>query len=165
MSERKRSYEWGDARQVAKAAMENNGLDFVRMFTTGEVPIPPIASTLDYTMKRADKGEVVFSCIPQEFHYNPIGTVHGGLAATLLDSAMACAVHTTLPQGMAYTTLELKINYLRAMTVKTGEIDCVGRVIHSGRQQAVAEGWIVDAAGKRIAHGTTTCLIYKIPAA
>jgi uncharacterized protein (TIGR00369 family) len=107
------------------------------------------------------EGRVVFTCLPQEWHYNPIGSVHGGIAATLLDSAMGCAIHTTLPQGVGYGTLELSLNYIRSMTMKTGEVQVIGEVIHAGRQTATAQAKLVDGDGKLYAHGTTTCIILR----
>src|SRR5690606_33755904 len=105
----------------------------------------------------------VFVCEPGEFHYNPIGSIHGGLAATLLDSAMGCAVHSTLPAGVGYTTLEIKVNYMRPLRIERGEVRCEGRVIHRGGRTAVADGRVVDADGKAYAHATTTCLILDGP--
>jgi len=103
----------------------------------------------------------VFAVTPQEFHYNPIGVVHGGLAATLLDSAMGCAVHSTLPAGVGYTTLEFKVNFARAITGDTGRVVCEGNLIHRGRTVATAEGRVIaEDTGKLLAHGTTTCLLF-----
>src|SRR5919107_950866 len=104
---------------------------------------------------------VVLGATPGPQHFNPIGTVHGGLAATLLDSAMGCAVHTTLPAGAGYTTLEIKVNYVRALTAGTGGVRCEARVIHVGGRTATAEGKVLDAAGKLYAHATTTCIIFR----
>jgi uncharacterized protein (TIGR00369 family) len=96
---------------------------------------------------------------PSEYHFNPIGSVHGGVTATILDSAMACAIHSKLPQGTAYTTLEIKVNYIRPIIIETGRLTCVGEVIHMGRRMATAEGKLYDAAGKLYAHATTTCMV------
>jgi uncharacterized protein (TIGR00369 family) len=108
-----------------------------------------------------EEGRAVFACEPAEYHYNPLGVVHGGLAATLLDSAMGCAVHSTLPVGVSYTTIEIKVNYLRALTSETGAVRAEGRVIKVGGRVAIAEGRVVDEAGNLYAHGTTTCLILR----
>src|SRR5436305_4613512 len=113
----------------------------------GEFPPPPIAVTMGFTILEVDFGRAVFGAVPAEFHYNPIGVVHGGLAATLLDSAMGCAVHSTLPIGVGYTTLEIKVNYLRALTSATGMIRAEGRLIKVGGRVAIAEGRITDTAG------------------
>jgi uncharacterized protein (TIGR00369 family) len=108
-----------------------------------------------------DHGRAIFEMTPGPQHYNPIGTVHGGVALTLLDSAMGCAVHTTLEAGVGYTTLEVKTNFVRAITADTGLIRCEGTVVHSGSRIATAEGRLTDAAGRLLAHGTTTCLIIR----
>ncbi len=112
-------------------------------------------------VSEVSEGRVIFTCVPHEWHYNPIGVVHGGLAATLLDSAMGCCVQTMLPMGVGYTTLELSVNYIRAMTLKTGEVRAIAEIIHSGRQTATAQAKILDADSKLYAHGTTTCLILR----
>ena len=127
----------------------------------GELPRPPISSLMDFGLGEVEFGRAVFEVVPAEFHYNPIGVVHGGLAATLLDSAMGCAVHTTLPAGVGYTTLEIKVNYLRPLTTETGHVRAEGRVIHSGGRTATADGKVVDMNGKLYAHGTTTCMIFR----
>jgi uncharacterized protein (TIGR00369 family) len=116
---------------------------------------------MDIRLIQATKGRAVFRGVPQEFHYNPLGSVHGGYGATLLDSAMGCAVHSTLDAGDTYTTLEFKINFLRAMTDETGEVRGIGTVVHAGRTTAIAEGRIEDAEGKLYAFATTTCQIKR----
>ena len=116
---------------------------------------------MDFDIVEAGEGRAVFAVDPQEFHYNPIGMVHGGLPATLLDSAMGCAVHTLLPEGRGYTTLELKVNFVRALRTDTGRVRAIGRVIDIGGKVATAEGTIVDGAGKLYAHATTTCLLFS----
>lgn len=142
---------------------ELSGLEFLRKLISGELPHAPISATLGFTLAEAEKGLVVFTGTPSFDHYNPLGGVHGGYTATLLDSCMACAVHTTLEAGYAYTTLEIKINYVRAISDKTGPLRAEGKVINAGRQIATAEGRLVDASGKLYAHGTTTCMIFKLP--
>lgn len=127
----------------------------------GKWPRPPIARLMDIVLTEVQRGRAVFTGTPQEFHYNPLGTVHGGYAATLLDSAMGCSVHTTLAAGDTYTTLELKINYLRALTHETGEVRGIGTVINEGRTTVLAEGRVEDAAGKLYAFATTTCLVRR----
>lgn len=139
-----------------------SGLDFVRGIMDGTVPAAPIARTLDYTLVDVEKGRVVFAGTPGFDSYNPIGSVHGGWFGTLLDSCMACAVQTMLPAGRGYTTLEYKINILRAATVDSGEIRAEGTAIHVGRRTATAEGRMVDAAGRIFATGTTTCLVFDL---
>jgi uncharacterized protein (TIGR00369 family) len=136
-----------------------SGLDFLRGMVAGRYPHAPITATLGFRLTEADPGRVVFTGTPQLKHYNPIGTVHGGYAATLLDSCMACAVHTHLQAGQGYTTVEFKVNLVRPMTAETGEVRAEGRTVNVGRQLATAEGYLYDAAGTLLAHGTTTCII------
>jgi len=125
----------------------------------GEVPPAPIGQTMGFRLVEVEPGRVIFAVEPAEFHYNPIGVVHGGLALALLDSAMGCAVHSTLDGGVAYTTLEVKANFVRPLTADTGPVRCTGTVVHRGRTVATAEGRVVDARGKLYAHGTSTLLI------
>ncbi len=116
---------------------------------------------MGFEFHEIEEGRVVFECIPAEYHYNPIGAVHGGLACTLADSAMGCAVHTMLPAGVGYTTLEIKTNLLRPITVETGRLLCEGKTVHVGRSAAVAEARLTDEAGKLYAHATTTCMVFE----
>jgi uncharacterized protein (TIGR00369 family) len=145
---------------LAERAREMDGLSFVRALLEGELPPAPIAVLLGFAPVEAGPGRVVFKLEPGERHHNPIGSVHGGVAATLLDSAMGCAVHTTLPAGTGYTTLELKVNFVRAVTARTGPLRCEGAVVHGGGKVATAEGriWELDS-GRLVAHGTCTCLL------
>ena len=126
----------------------------------GKLPHPPIMDTLDYALEEIEAGRTVFSLVPQEFHYNPIGVVHGGVAATLLDTAMACAVHSVLPAGSGYTTLELKVNFVRGLTVHSGRVRAEGTLIHMGHRVATAEGRLTAEDGRLYAHATTTCMIF-----
>ena len=157
--DRTRTVTWQDPAGVGKARLTMSGAAFLRAIAERKLPPPPIANLMDFEMVEVGEGRVVFSVVPQEFHYNPIGVVHGGLAATLLDSAMGCAIHSRLPEGRAYTTLELKVNFVRAMTRDTGRVQGIGKVIHLGGKVATAEGSLVDGAGKLYAHATTTCLL------
>ncbi|MBE7528920.1 MAG: PaaI family thioesterase [Chloroflexi bacterium] len=157
---RSRLIEWQDPQLTAVKATQMNGLDFFRAWQTGEVPAPPIGVLLNFWLKEVADGRIVFTMQPKEYHFNPIGAVHGGVIATILDSAMSCAVHTKLPVGGGYTTLEIKVNYIRPITTQTGQLDCVGDVIHLGRRMATAEGNLVDAAEKLYAHGTATCMVF-----
>jgi uncharacterized protein (TIGR00369 family) len=137
-----------------------SGLDYLRALQRGELPAAPIAVTLGMTIEEVEEARVVFAAEPGEQHYNPIGSVHGGLLATLLDSVMGCAVHTTLPAGTRYTTLEIKVNFVRAVTLDTGRILGEGRVVHPGSTVATAEGRVTrERDGALLAHGTTTCLV------
>ena len=158
-TERTRTVTWQDPVAAGKAARTMPGAAFLRAIAERKLPPPPIANLMGFDIVEVGEGEVVFAVQPQEFHYNPIGMVHGGLAATLLDSAMGCAVHSLLREGRAYTTLELKVNFIRALRQDTGVVKAIGKVVHLGGKVATAEGRLVDGAGKLYAHGTTTCLL------
>jgi len=136
------------------------GLEVFAAIFAGELPRPPIGDTLDFVPIHIEYGTAVFQGRPSQRHYNPLGTVHGGWFATLLDSAVGCAVHSTLPVGKGYTTLELKLNIVRALTDAVPLVRAEGKVLHGGRQVATAEGRIVGPDGKLYAHATTTCLIF-----
>jgi uncharacterized protein (TIGR00369 family) len=139
-----------------------DGLTLMTGIMEGRFPAPPIAKALGFGMTSVEPGRVTFDYEPVFDHYNPLGSVHGGIAATLLDSVMGCCIHTTLKAGIGFTTLEIKINYVRAMTDKTGPVRAEGKVINIGSRIATSEGRLTDAAGKLLAHGTTTCLIFPI---
>ena len=164
MSDRTRTYAWHDPLVSAQAAPTMRGLDFLRAMSEGKLPIPPIMETLAIRGFAVEEGVAVFECEPAEFHYNPIGVAHGGLAATLLDSAMACAVQTMLPAGAGYTTVEMKINFVRPLTTASGMVRAEGKVIQVGQTIATAEGRITDARGKLCAFATETCLILRAKA-
>ncbi|MET0279459.1 MAG: PaaI family thioesterase [Pseudorhodoplanes sp.] len=140
--------------------LQHDGLSFLRGLLDGKFPAPPITQTLGFMLSEVDYGRAVFSGEPQARHYNPIGTVHGGFAMTLLDSALACAIHSTLLKGEAYTTLEIKVNLVRPLTKQTGLVRAEGRLIHRGRTLGTSEGDIKDSSGKLYAHATTTCMIF-----
>lgn len=137
----------------------DTGLDLLRAMLAGELPQPPIASLLGIHAVEFEEGHSLFECTPNESLYNPLGTVHGGIFATLLDTAMSCAVHTRLPINRPYTTLEFKISLVRALTAESGPIQARGYLVHMGRSTALAEGRIEDGDGKLVAYGTTTCLL------
>jgi uncharacterized protein (TIGR00369 family) len=139
-----------------------DGLGFLQAMIAGKLPQPPITETLGFRLTEAEHGRAVFVGEPQMRHYNPIGTVHAGFAATLLDSALACAVHSTLQRGESYTTLEFKINLVRALTAQTGQVRAEGRILHRGRTVGTSEASLTDAAGKLYAHATTTCIIFPV---
>jgi uncharacterized protein (TIGR00369 family) len=139
------------------------GVDFVRAIFDGKLPAPPIMQTIEPFDSTAEPGVVVMHSIPGFRHYNPIGSVHGGYAATLLDSAMGLAVHSALPAGTGYTTLEFKVSFIKGMTEDTGVVRTEGRTLNVGRRAATAEARITDAKGRLLAHATTTCLIFEIP--
>ncbi len=138
------------------------GLQVFEAIFAGQLPRPPIGDTLDFIPLAVQKGHAVFQGRPQTRHYNPLGTVHGGWFATLLDSALGCAVHSALPAGKAYTTLELKVNMIRALTAKVPLVRAIGQVIHVGGQTATAEARLVGPDGKLYAHATTTCLVFDV---
>ena len=140
-----------------------SGLQLMQAMLRGELPYPHIGATLDFLLVEVAEGRAVFQGTPQTMHLNPMGTVHGGWYATLLDSALGCAVHTTMPPGRAYTTAELSVNLVRGAVPGREPLRAIGQVIHSGRQLATAEARLVDAAGKVYAHGTTTCLVFEMP--
>src|SRR4051794_41724375 len=161
MQPRERTVTWDDPVASATRGAGLPGIEYLKAIADGSVPRPPIAVLLGFELVEVEEGRAVFAVTPGEFHYTPIGVVHGGLAATLLDSAMGCAVHSTLPAGTAYTTLEVKINFARAITADTGRVLCEATLIHRGRTVATAEGRVTaEATGKLLAHGTTTCLLF-----
>jgi uncharacterized protein (TIGR00369 family) len=159
---RSRTITWEDPLDSFEQAAGMSGLDFLVAIGEGRLPQPPMAKLMGFEGLEAQEGRVVFTVTPAEYHYNPIGVVHGGLAMTLLDSAMGCAVQTTLPAGSGFTTLETKVNFARPITGDTGRVVCEGTVIHAGRTVATAEGRVVaEETGKLLAHGTSTCLIFS----
>jgi uncharacterized protein (TIGR00369 family) len=137
-----------------------DGLAFLEALISGTVPNPPISELLNFHLVEVAKGRAAFEGIPEFRHYNPIGSVHGGIAATLLDSALGCAIFSTLHKGDTWTTLELKLNFVRSMTKDTGAVRAEGRILHRGRTVATSEGDLKDRAGKLYAHATTTCMIF-----
>jgi uncharacterized protein (TIGR00369 family) len=139
------------------------GIDFLRELQGGHLPRPPVNHTIDFTLDEVEPGRAVFSMTPGEEHYNPIGSVHGGIFATLLDSAAGCAVQSTLPQGMAYTSLDLAVKFLRRITVETGTVRAVGRLVNKGRQTALAEAQLLDTEDRLLAHATSSCLLFPVP--
>jgi uncharacterized protein (TIGR00369 family) len=156
---RERTVTWDDPLILAAAASGRAGLDFVQGIVSGELPPPPIARTLGFEMVAVSRGFAEFALEPAEFHYNPIGSVHGGVYAALLDSAAGCAVQTTLPAGTAYTSLDLSVKFLGAIRIGTGRVTCTGTVIHRGRRTALAEARLCAADGKLLAFATSSCLI------
>lgn len=161
---RVRTATWQDPFISARQVGAESGLEFLGKVARGELPSPPIAQLLDFRLTEVAPGRAVFEFEPAEFHYNPIGVVHGAMAGMLLDSAMGCAVMTTLPAGVGYTTLEFKVNLVRAVTMKTGLMRGEGTTLHIGSRVGTAEGRLVDTAGKIYAHATTTCLIFPMNA-
>ncbi|MFF5454151.1 PaaI family thioesterase [Streptomyces sp. NPDC012950] len=161
---RTRTVEWEDPAASARAAGAMAGLDFLREIAAGRLPGPPIAALLGFGLEEVEDGRVVFSFEPAEEHYNPIGSVHGGVYATLLDSAAGCAVPSTLPMGTAYTSLDLSTRFLRPITVATGKVRAVGTVLTRGRRTALAEAGLYDAEERLLGHATSTCMVFPVPA-
>lgn len=139
-----------------------SGLEFLKGIQEGRFPPPPIAHHLGFTLTEVEEGRALFIGTPDFRVYNPIGSVHGGYIATLLDSCMSCAVHTTAPVGFGYTTVEIKVNFVRAVTDKTGLVRAEGKVINAGKRIGTSEGRLTDAQGRLLAHGTATCLIFPL---
>jgi uncharacterized protein (TIGR00369 family) len=157
--DRTRTYTWEDPFLLRDAMAGRSGFEVLEAMAIGEVAPPPIAETLGFRLVEATRGRAVFECEPAEYHYNPIGVVHAGLAMTLMDSAMGCAFVTTLDEPVAWTTLEVKSNFTRALTVDTGLVRCVGTIVHPGRRVATTEARVEDAQGRLCAHGTSTILV------
>ncbi len=139
------------------------GLEAMRAIADGRLPGAPIAALMRMRPVRVEEGTVVFECTPDESHYNPIGMVHGGLVCTLLDSVLGCAVQTTLPQGLGYTSLEIKVSYLAAVHAHSGVLTATGRVTKPGKRVAFAEGEVLDASGRTVASATSTLLVFPLP--
>jgi len=163
MSELQESTNFGLTPPDVLASM--SGIDFLRKMFSGELPHATMMQKVGFTRGSAEPGFVVFQAQPGPEHYNPIGSVHGGFAATLLDSAMGCAVQSMLPAGSGYTTLEFKVSLIKAITADTGEVRAEGRTLNVGRRVGTAEGRLLDSKGRLLAHATTTCLVFEFPAA
>jgi uncharacterized protein (TIGR00369 family) len=160
-TERRKVVTWSDPEAAARAGSSLSGLAYLEAIRDGAIPPPPAVALLDIALAHVEEGLVRMRLTPAEQHYNPLGSVHGGVIATLLDSVMGCAIHSTLPQGRGYTTLELKVNYLRAVTLATGEVTAEGRLVHAGRRSVVAEAKLADASGRLYATASTTCLFVE----
>ena len=158
-SDRTRTYSWTDPLAALDRMSGLSGLEVMQKMAAGELAQPAIAQTLGFRLVEAAPGRAVFEAEPAEFHYNPIGTVHAGLASTLVDSAMGCAFVTTLDAGIGWTTLELKVNFTRPITAETGLVRCIGSVIHPGRRVATTEARLEDSQGRLLAHATSTILV------
>jgi uncharacterized protein (TIGR00369 family) len=157
---RTRTFTWQDPMGTAELARKHSGMEVLQAVIDGTVGPPPMADLLGMSLVEVQEGRAVFAVEPAEWMYNPIGSVHGGIAATLLDSCMGCAIHSTLAAGVGYATSDLQIRYARGMTVETGRVLAEGNVVHAGRRLATAEGRLtVEATGKLIAHATTACIL------
>lgn len=162
---RTRTYEWEDPALTAAAVGRGSGLEFLREMLEGRLPGPPVMATVDAALDEVEFGRAVFSLEPGEEHYNPIGSVHGGIFATLLDSAAGCAVQSTLPAGTGYTSLDLTVKFLRRITVGTGRVRAIGTVLNSGSRTALAEARLVDGRDRLLAHATSSCMLFPLPPA
>lgn len=159
--ERQRTYSWSDPTELATAAGDRDGMQFLLDIGSGRLPVPPIMATLGVDAVEVEHGRIVFTLTPAEWHYNPIGSVHGGVIATLLDSAAGCAVHSTLPAGTGYTSLDLAVKFLRPVSVRSGTLRCEGLLLHAGSRTALAEAKLTDATGRLLAHATSSCLLLR----
>lgn len=157
---RTRTITWEDPRKLFAVARTMSGLEFTRQVMRGEVRLPPIMELVDFRFTRVEPGEIEIEMTPQEFHFNPIGAVHGGIACTLLDSAMSCAVYAALPAGTAFTTLQLNVNLVRSVTLDSGPLRAEGKVTHSGTRTATAQAQLLDMQGRLYAHSSTTCMVF-----
>jgi uncharacterized protein (TIGR00369 family) len=162
--DRERTFGWSDPAITAAAARELSGQDFFDAIGRGSLPGAPIAHALGFVPVSVRDGVATFELMPAEYHYNPIGTVHGGVISTLCDSACGCAVHSTLPAGAYYTSLDLSVKFLRPVTASTGLLTCEGTVIHLGSRSALAQARLTGADGKLYAHATSSCMIFRPPA-
>jgi uncharacterized protein (TIGR00369 family) len=161
-SDRTRTFWWSDPAVSAGRVGALSGLDFLRAIGSGDLPRPPVMHLLGVAAVDATDEGVVVEMHPREYHYNPLGTVHGGVLATLLDTATGCAVHATLPAGWGYTSLDLTTKFLRPVTTASGLLRCVGAVVSRGRRTALAEARLHDAAGRLVAHATSSCLLFPV---
>ena len=159
---RSRTVTWWDPFVTARGMRGLSGRDFLQAMIDGRLPPPPINDLIRMTAVSAGEGTVEFHCLPDESAYNPIGLVHGGLVCTLLDSVAGCAIHTTLPPGIGYTSLEIKVSYLRPVRLGDGELTAVGRVTKPGRRAAFADGEVRDSSGRLISTASSTCLVFPL---
>ncbi len=153
---------WHDPAPTAAAGLSMPGIDYLRAMTDGTLPPPPISGLMDFTMVEAGPGRVVFTCRPDESAYNPIGAIHGGLVCTLLDSVLGCALHSTLAQGKGYTSIEIKVNYLKAIRLSSGLLTATGTVVKAGSRVGFTEGVVTDAAGAVVATASSTLLVFDL---
>ncbi|WP_404432439.1 PaaI family thioesterase [Microbacterium lacus] len=157
---RSRTFDWSDpAEALTQLRNTGTGLESLQAMIDGRIPPPPISRTMGFTLVEVRDAFAVFECVPAEFHYNPIGAVHGGLACTLLDSALGCAAHTTLPAGVGYTSIDLNVRYVRPITHASGVLRATGRVIKPGRRVIFTEGEVTDASGRVVATATSSLLV------
>lgn len=159
--ERTKTVTWEDPSKGREAAATLTGIEWLRAMARRDAPSPPLADVLGFHLEQIEEGKVVVTLEPAEFHYNPLGVLHGGMAATLFDSSLGCAVQSLLPRAHAAPTLQLQINYVRPITIETGKVFCSGTVVHLGKRSATAEGRLTDREGKLYAHATGTFFITR----
>ncbi|MFI5937147.1 PaaI family thioesterase [Actinoplanes sp. NPDC051494] len=160
---RTRTFGWSDPAENASLLGRRSGLDLLRAMAARELPSPPVMHLIDIAGMDVEEGSVTVRLQPQEFHYNPLGTVHGGVLSTLLDTAAACSVHSTLPAGVGYTSLDLNVKFLRAVTIDSGLLTTTGTVLQRGRRTALAEARMTDSSGRLVAHATSSCMLFDLP--
>lgn len=158
-----RTVTWYDPERSAAMGLQLAGIDYLRAMFDGELPPPPISDLIRMQLVEVEEGRVVFTCEPDRSAYNPIGTVHGGLVCTLLDSVAGCALHSTLPQGKGYTSVEIKVSYLRPVLASSGTLTATGIVVKTGSRVGFTEGVVTDAAGNTVATATSTLLVFDLP--
>jgi uncharacterized protein (TIGR00369 family) len=155
-----RTISWTDPAKLAEIAGTMSGLDYMRSVRDGAVEEPPVARLLGYHVVEVEEGRVVFEMTPSEYHYNPFGTVHGGVASSILDATTGATVYTTLPVGMSHASLDLKVNFVRPITLRVGRMRCDGKIVHRGRRTAIAEAKLTDINGELYAVGSSICMIF-----
>jgi uncharacterized protein (TIGR00369 family) len=160
--QRSRTITWHEPGPSTAKGMTMSGIDYLRSMVDGDLPQPPIAGLMQFDLVEVEPGRAVFTCVPDESAYNPIGAVHGGLICTLLDSVTGCAVHTTLPQGKGYTSIEIKVNYLRPVQIGAGRLTAIGTVTKRGRRVIFAEGEVLDAEGNVVATASSSLLVFPL---
>lgn len=159
--QRERLYSWGNPFEGVELSKDLSGMEYLMAIKKGEVPASPLINTLDFYLGELEEGKASFYFEPQEFHYNPNGSVHGGVITALLDSAMGCTLHSLLPKGTVYTTLELKVNFLKMVRTGSGLLTATGKMIHLGNSTALVEASLSDESGKKYAHAVSTCMLLK----
>jgi uncharacterized protein (TIGR00369 family) len=160
--ERSKTVTWNSPGPSTAKGLTMSGVDYLRAMVDGELPQPPIAGLMEFDIIEVEPGRVVFTCKPDESAYNPIGAIHGGLICTLLDSVTGCAVHSTLPQGKGYTSIEIKVNYLKAVRLNSGLLTATGTVVKAGSRVGFSEGVVTDESGAVVATATSTLLIFDV---
>ncbi|MCO8276917.1 PaaI family thioesterase [Actinoplanes sp. TRM 88003] len=161
-TQRSRTFSWTDPSLHADLVGRRTGLELLQGMGDGSLPAPPIMQLIDLASLKAEFGSVTLELDPQEFHYNPLGSMHGGVISTLLDTAAACSVHSTLPAGVGYTSLDLNVKFLRPITLASGRLTCVGSVLQSGRRTALAEARLTDASGRLAAQAMSSCMLFPL---